>query len=66
MEEWQEVAVDSGDHLQRMVDMYQELGFEVHLEVVNPEDVGRCDVCYKAGSEKIYRVYVRRKQEGQE
>jgi hypothetical protein len=60
---WEEVAIDSGDHLQRMIEMYQELDFEVHLEEVRPEDVDRCAECYKATCEKLYRVYTRRKEE---
>ncbi|TET42121.1 MAG: hypothetical protein E3J66_04130 [Dehalococcoidia bacterium] len=60
---WEEVAIDSGDHVQRMVEMYEELDFDVYLEEVRPEDVGRCTECYKASGEKLYRVYTRRKQE---
>jgi len=60
---WEEVAIDSGDHVQRMVEMYEELDFDVYLEEVRAEDVGRCTECYKASGEKLYRVYTRRKQE---
>jgi phosphosulfolactate synthase (CoM biosynthesis protein A) len=60
---WEEVAIDSGDHVQRMIEMYQELGFEIYLEEVKPEDVDRCAECYKATDEKLYRVYTRRKEE---
>ena len=66
MMEWREAAMDSGDHVQRIVDMYRELGYEIRLEEVEPEDVGRCHVCYKAGDERIYRVHVRCKQELEE
>lgn len=60
---WEEVAIDSGDHVQRMVEMYKELDFEIYLEEVKPEDVGRCTDCYEASGEKLFRVYTRRKQE---
>ncbi len=60
---WEEVAIDSGDHVHRMIEMYQELGFEVYLEEVRPEDVDRCAECYKATDEKLCRVYTRRKEE---
>jgi len=60
---WEEVAIDSGDHVQRMVEMYKELDFDVYLEEVKPEDVGRCTDCYEASGEKLFRVYSRRKQE---
>ena len=61
--DWQEVAIDGEGHVQRMVDMYEELGFEVRLEEVKPEEVEQCTKCFQETGEKIYRVYRRRKQE---
>ena len=61
--DWQEVAIDGEGHVQRMVDMYEELGFEVRLEEVKPEEVEQCTKCFQERGEKIYRVYRRRKQE---
>jgi len=46
--------------------MYEELGFEVRLEEVKPEEVKHCTKCLQESGEKIYRVYARRKQEVQE
>ncbi len=66
MMNWQEVAIDGETHLKRLVDMYQELGFEVRLEEVKPEEVEQCTQCLQEKWEKIYRVYARRKQESQE
>jgi hypothetical protein len=63
MMDWQEVALDGETHLTRIVDMYQELGFEVRLEEVKPEEVEQCTKCLQDKGEKIYRVYVRRKSE---
>jgi len=63
---WQEVAVDGEKHLKRLVDMYEELGFELYLEQVKPEEVEQCTQCLEESGEKIYRVYVRRKSEVQE
>ena len=63
MLDWQEVAIDGETHLKRVIDMYEELGFEVRLEEVEPKDVGQCVACYEAGNEKIYRVFVRHKPE---
>ena len=42
---WQEVAIDGETHLKRLVDMYKELGFEVRLEEVKPEEVEQCTQC---------------------
>jgi hypothetical protein len=62
----QEVAIDGETHLKRLADMYEELGFEVRLEEVKPEEVERCTQCLQERGEKIYRVYTRRKQGSQE
>ena len=64
--DWQEVAIDGETHLKRVVDMYEELGFEVRLEEVKPEEVEQCTQCLQEKGEKIYRVYARRKPESQE
>jgi hypothetical protein len=66
MMDWQEVAIDGETHLKRLVEMYEELGFEVRLEKVKPEEVERCTQCLQERGEKIYRVYARRKPESQE
>jgi hypothetical protein len=66
MMDWQEVAIDGETHLKRLVDMYQELGFEVRLEEVKPEEVAQCTQRLQEKGEKIYRAYARRKQESQE
>ena len=60
---WQEVAIDGEKHLKRMLEMYEELGFEIRLEEVRPEDVEKCTECLQETGEKIYRVLARRKQE---
>ena len=62
MMDWQEVAIDGETHLKRLVDMYEELGFEVRLEEVKPEEVEQCTQCLQERGEKIYRIFVRRKQ----
>jgi hypothetical protein len=66
MMDWREVAIDGETHFRRLVDMYEELGFEVRLEGVKPEEVERCTKCLQESGEKIYRVYTRYKQEAQE
>lgn len=66
MMDWQEIAIDGEEHVQRMVDMYEELGFEVRLQEVKPEEVEQCTKCFQERGEKIYRVYTRRKPEADE
>ena len=62
-EGWKLASITSGAHLRRIVGMYEELGLDVNLEGVTPEDCGGCTICYIAGNETIYRVYTRRKDE---
>lgn len=60
---WEGVAIDGETHVKRIADMYEELGFEVRLEEIKPEEVEQCTKCLQERNEKIYRVYTRRKQE---
>ncbi len=64
-EGWNEVGISGGSHLERMVEMYQELGFEVRLEQITPED-RECAKCYEETGETPYRVYVRSKEDAGE
>jgi hypothetical protein len=63
MTDWQEVAMDGETHVNRVVEVYEELGFEVRLEEVKPEELAQCTKCFEERDEKIYRIYKRRKQE---
>lgn len=60
---WREVAVDGETHVKRITDAYEELGFDVHVEEVKPEEVEQCTKCLQERGERIYRVYTRQKQE---
>jgi hypothetical protein len=60
-EGWELASTTSGAHLRRVLEMYQELGFEVYMEEVTPEECGGCTICYVAGNEAITRIYTRRK-----
>ena len=64
--DWQEVAIDGESHMRRMRDMYEELGFEVRLEEIQPERCKQCTECFRERGEKIYRIYARREQEAEE
>lgn len=64
--DWQEVAIDGERHMSRMRDMYEELGFEVRLEEIQPERCKQCTECFRERGEKLYRIYARREQEAEE
>ena len=61
-EGWKLASTTSGMHLRRIREMYDELGFDVYLEEVTPEECGGCTICYAAGDEPITRIYTRAKE----
>ena len=65
-EGWKLASTSSGEHLRRVLEMYHELGFDVHTEEVTPEECGECNICYVAGDETLYRIYTRAKDETKE
>lgn len=58
-EGWKLASTTSGAHLKRILEMYEELGFDVYTEEVTPEECGGCTACYVAGNEAITRIYTR-------
>ena len=58
-EGWTQASLTGGQHLERTVEMYKELGFEVYLAEVDTKDCGQCAVCYESGNETMYRIYTR-------
>ena len=61
---WTVTSTSGGAHLRRIVEMYEELGFEVYLEEINPKECMECTECYKMGNEKMYCVYTRPRATG--
>jgi len=62
-EGWKLASTSSGADLKRILEMYEELGFDVYTEEVTPEECGGCTICYVAGNETITRIYARPKVE---
>ena len=62
-EGWKVASITGGEHLRRILEMYQELGLETYLEEVSPEECGGCTECYKSGDETIYRIYTKLRNE---
>lgn len=59
-EGWKLASITSGDHLQRILHMYKELGIEVYLAEIRPDDCGGCTQCFIAGNETIYGIYTKK------
>lgn len=62
-EGWKLASTTSGEHLKRILEMYEELGFEVRTEEVSPPECGECTICFTEDNETITRVYTRLKAE---
>lgn len=68
-EGWKVSTVSSGAHLKRWLAEYEDMGFEVYLEKIDPAEENKeaagcgtaCTICYESGGEIPYRVYVRQK-----
>jgi multimeric flavodoxin WrbA len=56
---WKQASITGGEHLKRILEIYEELGIEVYIEEISPEECGGCTECYKAANETIYRIYTR-------
>jgi hypothetical protein len=56
---WKLACISGGTHFKRTLDMYKELGIEVHIEKIEPEQCGSCTKCYEEGNEDIYRIYTK-------
>jgi hypothetical protein len=56
---WKFATLSGGDHLQRTLEMYSELGIETYLYKVVPGKCGECTACYEQGGEELYRIYVK-------
>lgn len=56
--------VGSGARLWEMVRTYEDAGFEVHLEPIEPGGLeGACRLCLEAEPHAVYAVYVRPRRE---
>lgn len=58
-EGWRPASTTGGQHLKRILEMYEELGVEVYLEEINPEECTECTECFKTDNESMYRIYTR-------
>ena len=46
--------------MQEAVEMYESIGFEVHLEVVRAGELEEeCDICFQTEAKTYYTIYTR-------
>jgi hypothetical protein len=62
-EGWNIATVTGGAELNRILEMYRELGVEVYLEEVTPDQCEGCTKCFTESKETIYRIYTRQSKD---
>ena len=59
---WEKQTAHDEPRLSDIVEMYEEMDFEVHLEPFNPEEESGCIACMKEMPEKYKTIYTRKKK----
>lgn len=57
---WQKRATYDELRLAEIVEMYEDLGFEVYVQPFNPDEETGCAECLKVSPEKYKTVYTRK------
>jgi len=60
---WKRQATYDDPRLSEMVEMYAEIGLEVHLEPFNVENESGCSGCMQLKPDRFKTLYTRRKME---
>jgi hypothetical protein len=58
---WEKQATYDDPRLSEMVDMYKQIGFEVHLEPFNADNEEGCTGCMTLFPDQFKTIYTRRK-----
>ena len=59
-EGWERRATYGEPRLSELVEMYEELGYEVYLKPFNPDEETSCAECMKVSPEKYETIYTRK------
>jgi len=60
---WEKQTTHDEPRLSDIVEMYEEMKFEVHLEPFNPDEEPGCVKCMKAMPDKYKTIFTRKKVE---
>jgi hypothetical protein len=58
---WERHSTLDDPRLSEFVELYKEIGFEVHLEPIHPEEEIGCMKCMLENPEKYKTIYIRKK-----
>lgn len=61
---WKLATISGGEHLERALQMYSELGFLTKLVEANHDNHEHCTVCYRIMGEPVYKIYTRTHKDG--
>ena len=61
-EGWEKRATYDDQRLSEIVEVYKEIGFEVHLEPFNPTNEKGCAECLALTPDRFKTIYTRRKK----
>ena len=59
-EGWEKQTTFDEPRLSELVEMYKEIGFEVHLEAFHPDEEPGCTECMKADPDRYKTIYTRK------
>ena len=60
-EGWERRSIIDEPRVKELVDLYESLGFETHIEAVRPEEmVGECTECFETNCTKYKAIYTRK------
>ncbi len=58
---WEKQSTNDEPRLSELVEMYQEIGMDVHLEPFHPDEESECTECMKMAVEKYKTIYTQKK-----
>jgi hypothetical protein len=58
-EGWTRQSNNDEPRLGELVKMYKDMGLEVHLEPLRPEEMAECDQCMRSEPERYKTIYTR-------
>lgn len=61
---WERKSVAGEPRLSELVELYQSIGLEVHLEPVSEDASEECQICFEGQPKGKYMVIYARKREG--
>lgn len=61
LERWKKQSTSDEPRLSELVEMYKEIGFEVHLEPFHPDEEPGCSECMKISPDRYKTIYTREK-----